>query len=208
MIGFTNKDDKFYQLFSQSTDIIVKSFNMLERFTRQDHVSAEDAVQMHRFEHDADSVTKEILERLNSTFITPIDREDIYQLAQALDIVMEYAEGTVRCMHLYRTGKPSLGTQELAHLVRLAAEEIQDAYSCLRYIHHKKSRILAAAEEIYNLESAGDRIYHQEVARLFESEKDPIKIIQWKAVLEHIESTLDHCEVIGDLVKSMVLKYD
>lgn len=175
---------------------------------RQDSISAEDAAQMHRFEHEADNVTNQIIARLNSTFITPLDREDIYKLAQVLDDVVDFAEGTVERMHLYRTGKPSLGTQELVHLVGLAAEQIQDAFSCLGNIHNKKSRILAAAEEIYNLESSGDKLYRQEVARLFDCEEDPIEIIKWKEVLEHIESTLDHCEAIADLLKSVVLKYD
>ncbi|MDP4161202.1 MAG: DUF47 family protein [Bacillota bacterium] len=208
MFGLAPKEDKFYQLFSQSTDIICKALRRLQGIMQQDCVSAEDAAQMHRFEHEADNITNQILERLNSTFITPLDREDIYKLAQVLDDVVDFSEGTVERMHLYRTGKPSPGAQELVHLVGLAAEQILTAFSCLGNIHNKKSKILAAAEEIYNLESSGDKLYRQEVARLFDCEKDPIEIIKWKEILEHIESTLDHCEAIADLLKSVVLKYD
>ena len=208
MFGLSPKEDKFYQLFAQSTEIITKSLKRLEGIMLQDSVSVEDAAQMHRFEHEADNITAQILERLNSTFITPLDREDIYKLAQVLDDIVDYSEGTVERMLLYRTGKPSLGTQELVHLVGLAAEQIQAAFCCLGNIHLKKSKILASAEEIYHLESAGDKVYRQEVARLFEHEKDPIEIIKWKEILEHIESMLDHCESIADLLKSVVLKYD
>ena len=208
MFSLSPKEDKFYQLFAQSTEIITKSLKRLQGIMQQDFVSAEDAAQMQRFEHEADGVTTQILERLNSTFITPLDREDIYKLAQVLDDIVDFAEGTVERMHIYRTGKPSLGTQELVHLVGLAAEQIQAAFSCLGNIHYKKSKIQAAAEEIYHLESAGDKLYRQEVARLFEHEKDPIEIIKWKEILEHIEATLDHCESIADLLKSVVLKYD
>jgi len=208
MFGLSPKEDKFYQLFAQSTEIITKSLKRLQGIMQQDFVSAEDAAQMHRFEHEADNVTTQILERLNSTFITPLDREDIYKLAQVLDDIVDYSEGTVERMLLYRTGKPSLGTQELVHLVGLAAEQIQTAFACLGNIHYKKTKIQAAAEEIYHLESAGDKLYRQEVARLFEHEKDPIEIIKWKEILEHIESMLDHCESIADLLKSVVLKYD
>lgn len=137
-----------------------------------------------------------------------MDREDIYKLAQVLDDIVDRAEGTVERMHLYRTGKPSLGTQELVHLLFMAAEQIQTAFSGLGNIHFQKTKIMAAAEEIYHLESAGDKLYRQEVARLFEFEKDPIEIIKWKEILEHIETTLDHCEAIADLLKSVVLKYD
>lgn len=208
MFGIKPKADKFYQLFTQSTDILCRSLNRLQGIMQQDGVTAEDAAQMHRFEHEADNVTNQILDRLNSTFITPLDREDIYKLAQVLDDVVDFSEGIVERMHLYRTGKPSLGARELVHLVGLAAEQVQDAFSCLANLHNKKSRILAAAEEIYHLESDGDKLYRQEVACLFEREADPIEIIKWKEVLEHIEGTLDHCEVIADLLKSVVLKYD
>lgn len=208
MFGLSPTEDKFFLLFAQSTEIISKSLKRLQGIMQQDCVSAEDAAQMNRFEHEADNITKQILERLNSTFITPLDREDIYKLAQVLDDVVDFAEGTVERMHLYRTGKPSLGTQELVHLVGLAAEQVQTAFACLGNIHFQKTTIMAAAEEIYHLESAGDKLYRQEVARLFECEKDPIEIIKWKEILEHIETTLDHCEVIADLLKSVVLKYD
>ncbi|HWQ41422.1 MAG TPA: DUF47 family protein [Desulfosporosinus sp.] len=208
MFGLSPKEDKFYRLFGQSTEIIAKSLRRLEGIMQQDSVSSEDAAQMHRFEQEADTITAQILERLNSTFITPLDREDIYKLAQVLDDIVDYAEGTVERMLLYRTCKPSLGTQELVHLVGLAAEQIQSAFCCLGNMHAKKSQILAAAEEIYHLESAGDKVYRQEVARLFEHEKDPIEVIKWKEILEHIEAMLDHCESIADLLKSVVLKYD
>lgn len=208
MFGLSPKEDKFYQLFAQSTEIVSKTLKTLESIMQQDTVSAEDADRMHRFEHEADDITTQIVERLNSTFITPLDREDIYTLAQVLDDIVDFAEGTVERMLLYRTGKPSLGAQELVHLVCLATDQIQAAFCCLGNIHFKKSEILASTEEIYHLESAGDKLYRQEVARLFEHEKDPIEIIKWKEILEHIETTLDHCESIADLLKGVVLKYD
>lgn len=208
MFKLSPKEDKFYQLFSENTEIITKTLKRLFGIMQQDCVSNEDAAQMHRFENEADNVTTQIMERLNCTFITPMDREDIYELAQVLDDIVDFAEGTVERMLLYRTSKPSLGAQELVHLVFLAAEQIQVAFSHLGNLHYKKSMILAAAEEIYHLESAGDKLYRSEVARLFEHEKDPIEIIKWKEILENIEATLDHCEAIADLLKSVVLKYD
>src|SRR5665648_1286966 len=85
MFGLSPKEDKFYLLFAQSTEIISKSLKRLQGIMQQDRVSSEDAAQMNRFEHEADNVTNQILDRLNSTFITPMDREDIYKLAQVLD---------------------------------------------------------------------------------------------------------------------------
>jgi uncharacterized protein len=208
MFGLTPKEDRFYLFFTQSTEIITKSLKRLQGIMQQESVSAEDTAQMNRFEHEADNVTTQILERLSSTLITPLDREDIYKLAQVLDDIVDLADGIVERMHLYRTVKPSLGTQEMVHLLSLAAEQIQIAFSGLGNIHFQKTKILASAEEIYHLESAGDKLYRQEVARLFEYEEDPVEIIKWKEILEQIETTLDHCESIADLLKSVVLKYD
>lgn len=208
MLGLSPKEDKFFALFRQSTDVICAVVQKLEVLITQNSVSEEDAEAIRELEHQADDITTEIIDRLNSTFITPLDREDIYTLAQMLDDIADLTQGAVERMALYKTQKPSMGAQELVRTIVRAAEDIKKAFLCLNNIHFKKAEILAAAEEIYQLESAGDKIYRQEVARLFEHEKDPIEIIKWKEVLEHIENTLDHCENIADLLKGVVLKYD
>lgn len=208
MFGLSSKEDKFYTLFRQSTDVVCSTVIKLEELVTQNSVSDQDAEAMHDLEHQADKVTTEIIDRLNSTFITPLDREDIYTLAQSLDDIVDLSQGAVERMALYRTQKPSIGAQELVHTIAKATDQIRIAFCCLNNIHFKKSEILAAAEEIYLLESAGDTLYRQEVARLFENEKNPIEIIKWKEILEHLENTLDHCEDIADLLKGVVLKYD
>lgn len=208
MIGIKTKEDKFFTLFRQCTDVVCEATQKLEELFTQDSVSEEDAECIHQIEHKADDITTEIVDRLNSTFITPLDREDIYTLAQVLDDVVDHSEGAVERMMLYKTRKPSIATQELVHNIVLATDEVRKAFLCLNNIHFKKAEILAATEVIYKLESAGDKLYRHEVARLFECEKDPIEVIKWKEILEHVENTLDHCETIADLLKGAVLKYD
>lgn len=208
MFGIAAKEDKFFELFRKTTETVYATVKKLDAIMEQPFVSAQDGEAMHELEHEADALTAMILDRLNSTFITPLDREDIYTLAQVLDDIVDFAQGTVERMILYRTTQPSIGAQELVHLIVRAAEQIRMAFACLNHIHFKKSELLAATEEIYQLESAGDTIYRQEVARLFECEKDPIEIIKWKEILENLETTLDHCESIADLLKGVVVKYD
>lgn len=208
MFGIAPKEDKFYQYFEQSTEVVCAAARKLEEIMRQSSVSEEEAEQIHELEHQGDAITAAIIDRLNSTFITPLDREDIYTLAQVLDDIIDFAQGTVERMMLYGTGTTSLGARELAHTLVLAAEQIRIAFGGLNNIHAKKTVILLATEEIYRLESAGDKLYRQEVARLFKYEKDPIEIIKWKEILEHMETALDHCESIADLLKGVVLKYD
>lgn len=208
MFGLSSKEDKFFSLFRESTDVVCLTVHKLELLVTQNSVSDQEAEEMHDLEHQADKITTAIIDRLNSTFVTPLDREDIYTLAQSLDDIVDLSQGAVERMSLYRTKKPSIGAQELVRTIVLATDQIRSAFCCLNNIHFKKSEILAATEEIYLLESAGDTLYRQEVARLFEQEKDPIEIIKWKEILEHIEDTLDHCEDIADLLKGVVLKYD
>lgn len=209
MLGLAyKKGDKFYDLFQQSTEILCMVIKKLDTIIQQDSVSAEDNDEMNNLEHMADRITIQIITKLNTTFMTPFDREDIYTLAQVLDDIVDYSQGTVERMLLYRTGKPSLGARELVRLLGLAVEQVRRAFGGLNNIHSQKTEILAATEEIYHLESAGDKVYRQEVARLFECEKDPIEIIKWKDLLEHIETVLDLCEKVADLLKGVVYKYD
>jgi hypothetical protein len=203
-----NKGDKFYQLFQQSTEVLCMVMKKLEIIIQQDSVSSEDNDEMNNLEHKADAITVQIINKLNATFITPFDREDIYTLAQVLDDIVDFSQGTVERMLLYRTGKPSLGAQELVRLLGLAGEQVRRAFRGLNNVHLRKTEILSATEKIYHLESAGDKVYRQEVARLFECEKDPIEIIKWKDILEHIETVLDLCEKVADLLKGVVYKYD
>ena len=204
----SKKDDKFFTLFLQSTELACKAAKRLEELATQDAISASDAQEMNILENEADAINTQIIDRMNTTFITPLDREDIYDLAQILDDVVDSMEGTVERMLLYRTGKPSVTTLEMTRLIVSATEQIQLGFSCLSNIRFKKAEILAATEKIYHIENNGDKLYQQEVARLFECEKNPIEIIKWKEILELLETTLDQCETIADHLKGVVLKYD
>jgi len=204
----SSKEDKFYALFRQSADIVCATTKELEVLVCQNAISQEEADKMHDLEHQADKITNDIVDRLNTTLITPLDREDIYTLAQNLDDIVDLSQGAVERMALYNTKKPSVGAQEIVHTIVMATEQLKKAFNCLNNIHFKKNEILAATEEIYRLEAVGDCLYRQEVARLFEQEKDAIEVIKWKEILEHLEDTLDQCEEIADLLKGVVLKYD
>ena len=208
MFGIPSKEDKFYALFRESAEVACTTTKKLEGLICQNSVSDAEAEMMHDLEHRADKITTEIVDRLNSTLITPLDREYIYTQAQNLDDIVDLSQGAVERMVLYHTKKPSIGAQEIVRTIVKATEQLKTAFCCLNSIHFKKSEILAATEEVYRLESVGDSLYRQEVARLFEQEKDAIEIIKWKEILEHLENTLDQCEEIADLLKGVVLKYD
>jgi uncharacterized protein Yka (UPF0111/DUF47 family) len=208
MIKIRKKEDKFFLLFKQSTDLLCQATGRLKELMHHDSVLPQDGEELNILENKADAVNTQIVDLLNSTFITPLDREDIYTLAQILDDIVDYTEGTVERMILYRTRKPSVSTRELAIKLYEATEQISIGFNCLNNIHLKKAELLAAMEKIYQIENDGDKLYREELARLFELEKDPIEIIKWKEILEHLETALDHCESTADLLKGVVLKYD
>ena len=158
-------------------------------------------------EHKADDINDKIIDKLNQTFITPIDREDIYALANSLDDGVDFLQGTVQRMVLYRIGESREGTVELAKLLMRSTSELVKALELLKDIKKNQHTILDCTRNIENFESEGDRIYRKEVAHLFDSTLNPIEVIKWKEVLEFLEDTLDHCEDIADLVRGVVMKY-
>lgn len=200
-------DDKFFDLVTEMTKIIQLSADTLETAIRNpDKVEA--AMQtIDEYEHQADDITAKILTRLNKTFITPIDREDIYALANKLDDVVDGIQGIVERLHLYNAGKASDGAKELTELITKAARQVDKACNHLPDIRKNRLKLEARCSRIEKLESKGDKLYRQEVARLFRKGADPLEVIKWKELLMLMEDVLDTCEDVADLLKGVLLKY-
>lgn len=207
MFRLKPREDKFFELFVESTRLAHKGAVALFE-TMKEYNDLERRMQLLAdLEHEADDVNDEIIDLLNRTFITPLDREDIYALATMLDDVVDFLQGTSERMVLYRTGKPSEGAIELARLLADCTDEMVKAFEMLRNIPGNRDKILDHTRKIVVLESEGDRLYRQEIAKLFTECPDPVQIIKWKEVLEHLEETLDHCEMIADQLRGVVMKY-
>lgn len=207
LLLFKPKDEEFYELFTESTQILRQGAKVLKT-ALQDHSKVEDHMALiTEIEHRADDLNDAIIDKLNRTFITPLDREDIYSLATMLDDVADFLQGTVERMMLYRTGKPSSGAMEMAEILSESIEELVAVFGLLKNIRGNQHKILDHSRKIVDMESEGDRIYRREVAQLFATCSDPIEVIKWKEVLEHLEGAIDHCEKIADLLRGVVLKY-
>ena len=207
MFNFKQKDDEFFDLFLESAKFFQKGALVLDDVMK-DHTSAAAKVEeINRIEHEADAINDRIIDKLNLTFITPIDREDIYALANNLDDGVDLLQGILQRYEMYRMGKPMAGAINLTKLLISATEEVVRAISYLENIRKNQVQILDASHKIERYESEGDLIYRSEVAYLFDNEKDPIELIRWKDVLEQLEDTLDHCELIADMLRGVVMKY-
>ena len=191
MFNFKHKDEEFFDLFVDSANYFNNCAIIMNEVMR-DYSKADGLMkQIIDLEHDADDINDRIIDKLNQTFITPIDREDIYALATGLDDGVDFLQGTLQRMVMYRTGPAREGAIELTQLLIECTEEISKAFVLMKDIRKNQ----------------GDRLYRKEVAHLFDCCKDPIEIIKWKEVLEYLENTLDHCEDIADLIRGVVMKY-
>ncbi|WIW69700.1 MULTISPECIES: DUF47 domain-containing protein [Anaerosinus] len=205
--SFKHKDDEFFDLFIESAKFFHAGALKLHTVV-SDYSQAEKLMKdIIEIEHKADDINEKIIDKLNQTFITPIDREDIYALANKLDDGVDFLQGTVQRIVLYKTGDSREGTIELAKLLIRSTEELLKALELLKDIKKNQHAILDCTRNIENIESEGDRIYRKEVAHLFESTLNPIEVIKWKEVLEFLEDTLDRCEDTADLLRGVVMKY-
>ena len=201
------KSNEFFVLFEESAEYFYQATLLLDE-VMMDHRKADIKVkEINDLEHRADKVNDAIIDKLNQTFITPIDREDIYAIANGLDDGVDQLQGMLQCIVIYHTGEAREGALRLTKLLIESTAEIKRAAALLNAISKNQNEILAITSKIDKLESEGDHVFRGELAYLFEYVKDPIELIKWKDLLEGLEDTLDHCERMADLLKGVVMKY-
>jgi uncharacterized protein len=156
-----------------------------------------------RLEHEADQSTHEVVNRLDRTFITPLDREDIHQLASDLDDVMDAMDGTARRAQIFRLGVAPQGVRRLAEVIQRMVAVLAEAVGRLK----KGDDVMRFCVEAKQLEEEGDAIYHESLGQLFEKERDAIEIIKWKEIYDNLEQTLDQAEDVANVVESITIKH-
>lgn len=201
------KSNEFFVLFEESADYFYQATLLLDE-VMMDHRKADIKVkEINDLEHRADKVNDAIIDKLNQTFITPIDREDIYAIANGLDDGVDQLQGMLQRIVIYHTGEAREGALRLTKLLIESTAEIKRAAVLLNAISKNQNELLSITSKIDKLESEGDHVFRGELAYLFEYVKDPIELIKWKDLLEGLENTLDHCERMADLLKGVVMKY-
>ena len=150
-----------------------------------------------------DFLTHEIIQRLNRTFVTPLDREDIHALARSLDDVMDAIDASATLIRLYRLDPVRFGVRELAENITACTKEVRLALDALG--QHKG--VATHAIEINRLENEADRTHQAAVGRLFEDEKDPLVVMKWKETLDFLEAATDRCEDVANVLEGVVVKH-
>lgn len=199
---FMPQDGGFFVLFQKQAENIVtggKAFvEMLEHYTGV----PEQVHSIKAIEHNGDEITHQIFRKLNQTFITPFDREDIHELCSTMDDVIDLIDAAASRFVLYRVNEVRQGSIELVKVLSAATIELKEAI----YAMESPDKALHRVIEINRLENESDRICRTLIARLFEEEKDPIQIIKWKEIFEVIETAVDKCEDVSNVIESVILK--
>jgi uncharacterized protein len=196
------RDRQFFDLFEEAGGNILRAAGLLEEMLRAFPERSELARDILICEQDGDRVTHDIIQRLNQTFVTPIDREDIYQLASALDDVVDYTEEVADYLGLYNIEAPMAQSQELARVLHACARQIAEAMPRLRGFKD----ISHYTVEINRLENDGDRITREAIASLFDNGIDPMVVIRWKDIFERLEEAIDSCERVANILEGIVIK--
>jgi uncharacterized protein len=199
---FAPREREFFDLFEEAGANIVRSAELLERMLAEWPDNAELARDVVVCEQEGDRITHDIIQRLNSTFVTPIDREDIYALASALDDVVDYTEEVADYLGLYKIEAPMEQAQDLARVLHAAARQIAEAMPRLRGFRD----ITHYTVELNRLENDGDRIVREAIASLFDTGIDPMVVIRWKDIFERLEEAIDATEHVANILQGIVIK--
>ena len=197
------REEKFFADFITLADRIVSGATLLERMLASDPPAWDTALQIKQIESECDALTHNIIQRLNSTFVTPIDREDIHALAKSLDDVMDAIDAAAAVTRRYRMAQLRYGARELASLTWQSAMQVKVAVEALE----KRKEVHQLAVEVNRLENAADDVHDEALRRLFDEERDALTVIKWKEVLDLLEQATDRCEDCANVLEGVVVKH-
>jgi uncharacterized protein len=199
---FAPKEREFFDLFEEAGANIVRAAGLLERMLDEWPDHGELAREFVVCEQEGDRITHDIIQRLNQTFVTPIDREDIYALASGLDDIVDWIEEVADFFALYRIEAPMTQAQQQARILNQACQQVAKAIPRLRGFED----IRHFTVEINRYENEGDRVVREALASLFEAGIDPMLVIRWKDIFERLEGAIDSTEHVANILEGIVIK--
>lgn len=202
-LSFIPREEKFYSDFQALADELQRGAHLLEEMVEPPRPIWDKADEIKEVEHKCDFLTHGIIQRLNRTFVTPLDREDIHELARSLDDVMDAIDASAALVRLYRLDTVRFGVRELAQNITACTKELRLALDALE----QNKGVTTHAVEINRLENEADRTHAEAVGRLFDDEKDPISVMKWKEMLDLLEAATDRCEDVANVLEGVVVKH-
>lgn len=202
---FMPTEEKFFDLFDEMAEVLVDAAVCLQDLVTDYQNVSEKARALRDMEQRADRASYTICERLNISFVTPIDREDIHSLAMCMDDVLDYIEASADRMNLYGIEKPREETLELAAILVESTKCIKTSVHALSNFRNIES-VLDPCVEINKLENQGDEVLRKALGRLFKEETKPLEIAKWQEIFDRLETATDRCEDVANVLESIVVK--
>ena len=199
------KEEKFFELFEAQAAHNFEAAKVFLDLARKWSLESPAFHQLRDIEHEADITTHEIKDKLNRTFVTPFDREDIHALASEMDDVVDLIQSISSRMQLYRVDKTSEDLIQMADILWQSTENVRKAVAELRNPERIR-RLLDYCIEINRLENAGDHALDVAIGKLFDGKPDPLEVMKWKEIYETTEAAIDKCEDIANTIESILVK--
>jgi len=204
LLSLLPKEEQYFDLFSQMTKFISDAARALSEMLKDDNTDYNEQLKrIKAIEHECDDLTHSISTRLNKSFITPFDREDIYMLSGALDDIVDLIDDAARAMVMYDVQESTPHARNFAGVIERMAVELDDVVSMLS----KPSGLTQRLVELHRLENEGDEIYYKAIAELFRNESNPLTVIKWKDIYEKLEAAVDRCENVANIIESVIIKH-
>ncbi len=203
MFGFIPREEKFFDLFKKAAHNMIEGSLLLKLMMEDFQNPLEQARHIKDIEHIGDGITHDIARRLNQTFITPIDREDIHGLASALDDILDIVEEIADRFVVFKLTRPTPTAVKLANILYDSGVAVGTGIDQLGKPH---SDVTEYCVLVNSLENEADRVTRDAISTLFEEEKDPIAVIKWKEIYENFEEGTDRCEDVANILERIALK--
>ena len=196
------KDEGFFELFDGLAVLMTRSATLLNQLFTDPGQLDRYVVQIKEIEHQADDITHEIMNRIDRSFVTPLDREDIHLLASRLDNVVDLMDGTARRAQMFHLADRKEPAKELTRVLLQATEAIAQAVTSVRDSH----KVALIGRDVKKLEEEADAIYSAAVGALFEGKPDALEVIKWKELYDNIEHAIDEADDVLNVLESIALK--
>lgn len=204
MFGLIPKEVAFFEFFRKAAHNMIEGSRLLKDMMENFRNPVEQAGRIKDLEHVGDGITHDLMRKLNQTFITPIDREDIHGLASALDDIIDLVEAIADRFVVFKVTQPTETAIKLANILYQSAVAVGAGIDRLGQTH---ADITDCCVRVNTLENEADRITRDAISTLFEKEKDPIAVIKWKEIYENFEEGTDRCEDVANILERIALKH-
>ncbi len=203
-LNFLPKEEQYFDLFSQMTLYISDAARELrEMLLDKNREYNEYAQRIKGLEHACDELTHSIVTRLNRSFVTPFDREDIYMMSGALDDIVDLIDDASRAIIIFDVQEITDHARDLSDVIERMAEQLNEIIRTLQ----RPKNITPRLVEIHRLENEADDIFHAAIAELFHDSHDPLTVLKWKDIYEKLEAAVDRCENVANIIESVIIKH-